>query len=60
MKEQALLEALTTRTFVTRDERVVRRMTAPQAVDGRDALVKGIYGRLFVHIVSRINDAIYR
>lgn len=26
----------------------------------RDAFVKGIYGRLFIHIVSKINNAIYK
>ena len=29
-------------------------------MDVRDAFVKGIYGRLFVLIVSKINSAIYR
>ncbi|XP_023777880.1 unconventional myosin-VIIa isoform X4 [Cyanistes caeruleus] len=31
-----------------------------QALDVRDAFVKGIYGRLFVWIVEKINAAIYR
>lgn len=29
-------------------------------MDIRDAFVKGIYGRLFVHIVKKINEAIFR
>ena len=29
-------------------------------MDVRDAFCKGIYGRLFVWIVSKINSAIYR
>ncbi|CAI4233127.1 unnamed protein product [Auanema sp. JU1783] len=60
IREQNLLDALTSKTLVTRDERVVKRLTAQQAVDTRDALVKGIYGRLFIYIVSRINDAIFK
>lgn len=29
-------------------------------MDVRDAFVKGIYGRLFVYIVNKINNAIYK
>ncbi|KAK0401978.1 hypothetical protein QR680_016074 [Steinernema hermaphroditum] len=58
--ERSLVNALTTRTLVTREERVVSCLSAAQSLDVRDALVKGIYGRLFIHIVNRINDAIYR
>lgn len=35
-------------------------MSRDQSVDIRDAFVKGIYGRLFIHIVKKINEAIYR
>ena len=31
-----------------------------QAMDVRDAFVKGIYGRLFIWIVSKVNAAIYK
>ena len=34
-------------------------MSRQQAVDVRDAFSKGIYGRLFVWVVSKINQAIY-
>lgn len=60
MDEDLLISALTSRTFATRDERVVSRLNAAQALDARDGLVKGIYDRLFTHIVRRINDAIYK
>ncbi|VDO31636.1 unnamed protein product, partial [Haemonchus placei] len=60
VKEQNLLSTLTTRTIVTREERVVVRLSSRGAVDARDALAKGIYGRLFTYIVARINDAIYK
>ncbi|KAE9550764.1 hypothetical protein FO519_006016 [Halicephalobus sp. NKZ332] len=60
LKETELLKALTTRSIVTRDERVVARLGAPQALDVRDGLVKHVYGKLFVHIVKRINDAIFK
>lgn len=38
----------------------VSTLSREQAVDVRDALAKGIYGRLFVYIVSKINNAIYK
>uniref|UniRef100_A0AC35EU69 Myosin-VIIa n=1 Tax=Panagrolaimus sp. PS1159 TaxID=55785 RepID=A0AC35EU69_9BILA len=60
LKPSALTTALTTRSIVTVNERVVSRLGAAQALDVRDGLVKHIYGRLFVHIVRRINDAIYK
>lgn len=60
LKPSPLTTALTTRSIVTVNERVVSRLGAAQALDVRDGLVKHIYGRLFVHIVRRINDAIYK
>jgi myosin-7 len=38
----------------------VSTLSREQAVDVRDALAKGIYGRLFVYIVNKINNAIYK
>lgn len=35
-------------------------LSRDQSVDIRDAFVKGIYGRLFIHIVKKINEAIFR
>uniref|UniRef100_A0A1I7WWK0 Myosin motor domain-containing protein n=1 Tax=Heterorhabditis bacteriophora TaxID=37862 RepID=A0A1I7WWK0_HETBA len=60
LHEQDIFDVLTTRTLVTRDERVVSHLTGQQAVNTRDSLVKGIYGRLFIYIVGRINDTIYK
>uniref|UniRef100_A0AAV2J9Y4 Myosin motor domain-containing protein n=1 Tax=Knipowitschia caucasica TaxID=637954 RepID=A0AAV2J9Y4_KNICA len=51
---------LSTRTLITRGESVCTPLSMAQGLDVRDAFVKGIYGRLFVWIVDKINAAIYR
>ncbi|XP_054649408.1 myosin VIIAa isoform X9 [Dunckerocampus dactyliophorus] len=43
-----------------RGETVSTPLSMEQALDVRDAFVKGIYGRLFVWIVEKINAAIYK
>ncbi|VDK42367.1 unnamed protein product [Anisakis simplex] len=58
--DRSLVNSLTTRSLVTRDERVVSCLGPQQSLDVRDALVKGIYGRLFLYLVNRINEAIYK
>ncbi|XP_031774262.1 myosin-VIIa-like isoform X1 [Apis florea] len=57
---QSLIDALTRKTIFAHGETVVSTLSREQSVDIRDAFVKGIYGRLFVHIVKKINEAIYR
>nr|XP_014348910.1 PREDICTED: unconventional myosin-VIIa [Latimeria chalumnae] len=55
-----LMNCLTSRTIITRGETVSTPLSKEQALDVRDAFVKGIYGRLFVWIVEKINAAIYK
>ncbi|KAK7926039.1 hypothetical protein WMY93_008349 [Mugilogobius chulae] len=55
-----VMVCLTTRTLITRGESVCTPLNMARALDVRDAFVKGIYGRLFVWIVEKINAAIYR
>ncbi|XP_058614068.1 unconventional myosin-VIIa isoform X2 [Onychostoma macrolepis] len=57
---QDVMTCLTTRTLITRGESVSTPLSVDQGLDVRDAFVKGIYGRLFVWIVDKINAAIYR
>ncbi|XP_041979694.1 myosin-VIIa [Aricia agestis] len=57
---QSLINALTRKTLFAHGETVVSTLSREQSVDIRDAFVKGIYGRLFVTIVKKINAAIYR
>ncbi|XP_076340822.1 unconventional myosin-VIIa ck isoform X2 [Tachypleus tridentatus] len=57
---QHLIDALTTRTIFAHGDTVVSTMSSHQALDVRDAFVKGIYGRMFVWIVNKINSAIYK
>ena len=55
-----LVIALTTKTIFTSGETVTSTLAEHQSIDVRDAFVKGIYGRLFIWIVDKINAAIYR
>jgi myosin-7 len=55
-----LVIALTTKTIFTSGETVTSTLAQHQSVDVRDAFVKGIYGRLFIWIVEKINAAIYK
>ncbi|XP_066519124.1 unconventional myosin-VIIb [Hoplias malabaricus] len=57
---KALDVSLTQRSFMTNRESVSKPLSSEQAVDGRDAFVKAIYGRLFIWIVEKINSAIYK
>ncbi|CAG5130123.1 unnamed protein product, partial [Candidula unifasciata] len=57
---QELVDALTTRTIVTKGESVTFTIGKEQSLDVRDAFVKGIYGRMFIWIVEKINVAIYK
>lgn len=54
------MDALTTRTIVTKGESVTYTIGKAQSLDVRDAFVKGIYGRMFIWIVEKINVAIYK
>ncbi|XP_064206929.1 unconventional myosin-VIIa-like isoform X2 [Anguilla rostrata] len=60
VKPRDMMDCLTTRTLITRGESVSTPLSMDQALDVRDAFVKGIYGRLFVWIVDKINAAIYK
>lgn len=60
VNRKSLIEAITTRTIFAHGETVVSTISREQSVDVRDAFAKGIYGRLFIWIVSKINSAIYR
>ena len=59
MNPDALERAFCSRSTITHGERIVSPVSARVANNVREAFMKGIYGRLFVWIVSKINDAIY-
>ncbi|CAL8309973.1 unnamed protein product [Lota lota] len=57
---KVLENSLTQRSFQTTREKVTKSLTAEQALDGRDAFVKAIYGRLFIWVVDKINSAVFK
>uniref|UniRef100_A0A096LUU3 Si:ch73-194h10.2 n=1 Tax=Poecilia formosa TaxID=48698 RepID=A0A096LUU3_POEFO len=56
----ALEKCLTQRTVTTARDTVNKPLNSDQALDGRDAFVKAIYGKLFIWVVTKINDAVYK
>ncbi|XP_028930002.1 unconventional myosin-VIIb [Ornithorhynchus anatinus] len=60
VEHKALQNCLTYHSNFIRGESVSRPLNIVQAVDRRDAFVKGIYGHLFLWIVSRINAATFK
>lgn len=60
VKADLLEKALCTKTTLTRGETIVSPLNAVTARDVCDAFVKGIYGRLFIWIVQKINEAIFK
>ena len=56
----ALSSGFTNRSTLTRGEMIFTPLSAAQALDVRDAFVKGLYGRNFIWIVDKINRAIYK
>ncbi|XP_077344538.1 unconventional myosin-VIIb [Lithobates pipiens] len=54
-----LRDCLIKHTIIVRGESVSMPLTCSQASDGRDAFTKGIYGRMFMWIVNKINEAIF-
>lgn len=58
--DDAMIKAVTYRTLVMRGETVTSPMNIDQAMDVKDALVKGIYGRLFTWIVDKVNSCMMK
>ncbi|XP_017777144.1 PREDICTED: myosin-VIIa-like [Nicrophorus vespilloides] len=50
--------SLTKRTFFASGESVIKELSKGQASESRDAFVKGIYGRMFIFLVDKINETI--
>ncbi|XP_033099934.1 myosin-VIIa-like [Anneissia japonica] len=56
----ALENALSTKKTVAAGEVVVSPVNKAKAIDMRDAFVKAIYGRMFIWVVGKVNDATFQ
>ncbi|XP_046961515.1 myosin-VIIa-like [Vanessa cardui] len=55
-----LCEALTQKTLIAQGDKIVSPISVGAATEGRDALVKAIYGHIFEYIVEIINKTLHR
>lgn len=55
-----LSEALTKKTILAHGEKIISSLSQEQASASRHAFVKGIYGKLFITLIEKINTAIYQ
>ena len=55
-----LERAMCTKTTLTHGETIISPLSASSAQDVCDAFVKGIYGRMFIWIVKKINEVIFK
>lgn len=58
--KSSLCDSLTRKTIFAHGERVVSSISKEQAIEARDAFVKAIYGKIFIMIVDKINNTIYK
>ncbi|KAF5288574.1 hypothetical protein FQA39_LY15353 [Lamprigera yunnana] len=55
---QDLAAALTKKTIVALGEKVMTHLNKEQAIETRDAFAKGLYGKMFIMIIDKINNVI--
>lgn len=57
---QRLSNSLIKKTISTHGEDIAKILSKQEAADTRDAFVKAIYGNLFIYIVDKINQVIFK
>lgn len=60
VNKSSLCDVLTKKTMKIQGEQVVTNLSKNNALETRDAFVKGIYGQIFVKLVEKINSTIFK
>lgn len=55
-----ICQALTKKTIFVHGDSVTSNLTKDQSMESRDAFVKGIYGKIFIMLVEKINQVIFK
>lgn len=55
-----LTDSLTRKTIFAHGDRVVSSISKEAALEARDAFVKAIYGQIFIKVVNKINQTIFK
>lgn len=60
VNKSSLCDVLTKKSMKIQGEQVITNLSKANALETRDAFVKGIYGQIFVKLVEKINNTIYK
>lgn len=60
LNKSSLCDALTRKTIEIQGDKVISSISKQSALESRDSFVKAIYGQIFIMIVDKINQTIFK